>query len=87
MNALDERSRWLSELAAKPSEKSWWTAFLLSLLLGFLGADRLYLGSFGLGLLKLLTFGGGGFWWAIDFILLCGNRMRDGDGEILRRPF
>ncbi|MDD7374666.1 MAG: NINE protein [Bacilli bacterium] len=31
---------------------------ILSLLIGSLGADRFYLGQFGLGILKLLSFGG-----------------------------
>ena len=50
------------------------TAILLSVLLGWLGVDRFYLGYTGLGILKLLTCGGWGIWWVIDIILIaCGS--------------
>lgn len=66
---------------------NWWTTFCLSLFLGWLGADRFYLGSPMLGCLKLFTFSGAGVWWMIDLILLCTNKMRDDNGGIVRRPF
>ena len=72
---------------ASESEKNWLTAFILSLLLGYLGADRFYLGSPVLGALKLLTLGGSGCWWIIDILLLLFNRMKDDNGGIVRRPF
>ena len=39
---------------------------ILSWTLGFLGADRFYQGQVGLGVLKLVTFGGALIWWLID---------------------
>jgi TM2 domain-containing membrane protein YozV len=84
-----ERSRWLHSLKqnAAWSEMNWWTTLCLSLFLGFFGADRFYVGSPILGVLKLITAGGGGVWWLLDVVLLFANRMRDDNGAIIRRPF
>jgi TM2 domain-containing membrane protein YozV len=51
--------------------------------LGYLGADRFYLGYIGLGILKLCTFGGCGIWTLVDIILIASNRMIDADGKPL----
>ena len=51
-------------------DKNWLAALLLSILVGGLGIDRFYMGYIGLGILKLLTFGGFGIWWLVDLILI-----------------
>lgn len=66
------------------SSKSKSTALILSWILGWLGADRFYLGDVGLGVLKLITFGGCGIWSLIDAILLTvGTWDRDANGHYL----
>lgn len=42
---------------------------ILSWTVGFLGADRFYKGEVGLGILKLITFGGFGIWYIVDAAL------------------
>jgi len=49
---------------------NWIVTLVLSILFGSLGVDRFMMGQIGLGLLKLLTFGGFGIWWLIDVILI-----------------
>jgi TM2 domain-containing membrane protein YozV len=89
MNDIEERSRWMASLRQKAgdSEKNWWTVFLLSLFLGWFGVDRFYLGNPIMASLKFLSFGGVGFWWLIDLLLLYFNKTHDGHGGLVRRPF
>ena len=52
------------------------TILLVSIFLGEFGVDRFLLGDTGLGVGKLLTFGGCLIWWFID-IFLVQNRARE----------
>jgi TM2 domain-containing membrane protein YozV len=68
------------------SEKTRATALLLAWFLGWCGADRFYVGQVGLGVLKLITFGGLGLWWSIDLILHSLGAVKDSDGKPLLPP-
>ncbi len=59
------------------------TALIISIFLGELGIDRFYLGYTGLGILKLITFGGFGIWWIIDVISIATGKMTAKDGTSL----
>jgi TM2 domain-containing membrane protein YozV len=62
---------------------SYYTTLLFSIFLGAFGADRIYTGSYFLGILKFITAGFGGIWWTIDLILLLMGSYKDGDGDIV----
>lgn len=67
-------------VAAQESSKSYIAAVIMSWLVGVFGVDRFYLGYTGLGIAKLVTFGGLGIWAAIDFILIALGKVKDKDG-------
>lgn len=67
-----------------PEERSYLVALLLSIFVGSLGVDRFYMGYVGLGILKLITFGGCGIWWLIDLILIATKSLKDANGRPLQ---
>ena len=42
---------------------------VISWSLGWIGADRMYKGEVGLGILKLVTLGAFGIWWLVDALI------------------
>jgi len=48
-------------------------SLILSLLVGYLGIDRFYVGDVGLGIIKLITCGGFGIWVIVDWFLIMGT--------------
>ena len=73
----------MAQVGSKP-QKSFVTALLLSFFLGALGVDRFYLGYVGLGIVKLLTFGGLGIWALNDFIMIALRKVTSADGQPLK---
>jgi len=57
-------------------KRNYVVGIVLSVTLGWLGVDRFYVNHIGLGILKLLTFGGWGIWWLIDIIMFATKNVR-----------
>ncbi len=57
-------------------------SLVLSIVLGYFGVDRFYLGDVGMGIGKLITCGGCYIWWLIDIFLIM-NRTRQRNMETL----
>jgi TM2 domain-containing membrane protein YozV len=62
------------------SQRDYVTLLLISWFLGVFGVDRFMLGQTGLGIAKLLTFGGCGIWALVDFILVAMRKVTDSEG-------
>ena len=84
---MHDENAWIDRLQRERSvsEKSWPATLALSIFLGFVGADRFYVGRFELGTVKLFTMGGFFFWWIIDILLVATGQMKDGLGRSVRR--
>lgn len=57
---------------------NWVLTLIMSIIFGTLGVDRFIMGHIGLGILKLITFGGCGIWWLIDLILIATKHDFEG---------
>jgi len=49
------------------------TILIVSLFAGYLGIDRFMVGDTGLGIAKLLTYGGCGIWQIVDWFMIQGR--------------
>ena len=66
------------------SEKSFGTALGLATWMGWIGADRWYLGKYGSALVKTFTYGGFGIWWFVDALSISNGDVKDAKGRDLK---
>ena len=67
------------------SEKRILPTFLLFLVLSWpLGAHRFFLRRYASAILFILTIGGCGSWWIVDFILIVTGSMKDDKGKLVK---
>ncbi|MGQ9662008.1 MAG: TM2 domain-containing protein [Kiritimatiellia bacterium] len=67
----NQKIRFISQYNSEKKDRT--IAMVLSIVLGYLGVDRFYVGDTGLGILKLLTFGLCGIMTVIDWFLIMGR--------------
>ena len=58
----------------------WLISLLLCWFLGAIGAHRFFVGKIGTGILMIITCGGLGIWWLIDFIMILVGEFSDNQG-------
>ena len=65
-----------------PRQRHFLALFFLSFTWGAFGVDRFYMGLVGTGILKLITFGGFGFWTLIDLFVIMTGTFKDKQGRL-----
>ncbi|MDA1342039.1 MAG: TM2 domain-containing protein [Proteobacteria bacterium] len=67
------------------SDKRILPTFLLFIVLSWpLGAHRFFLKRYASAILFIITIGGCGIWWIIDFILIVTGSMKDDHGKVVK---
>ena len=76
---------WLTDenIPAEDKPQEFLPTLLFAYFLGGFGIHRFYTGNIPIGITQLLTLGGCGIWAYIDFILICFNKFKDGQGRHL----
>ena len=63
------------------SEKHFVSILLYSIFLGIFAVDRFCIGQTGIGIGKLITFGGFGIWYLADIVLLVLGYIKPSDNS------
>jgi len=74
-------SREQQEIGKARSNKNAFVTLFLSIMFGFFAIDRFYLGYKKSAIIKLITGGGFGLWWAFDVLVILLGNMDDANGR------
>jgi TM2 domain-containing membrane protein YozV len=72
-------------MSPSSEQRDWLTMVLVCFFFGVFGVHRFYTGYRAIGVIQLLTAGGCGIWWAVDFLMILVGSYRDADGRPLAR--
>jgi TM2 domain-containing membrane protein YozV len=73
MQGMSDQQKMMFMAQYNSEKKDRTTALILSILLGYVGVDRFYVGDVLIGILKLITLGVCGIWQIIDWFLIMGR--------------
>lgn len=74
----------LDSMGQRKSDKGFVPTVLLCFFLGTLGIHRFYVGKIGTGILQLITLGGFGIWYLIDFVMIILGNFTDKNGLYIK---
>ena len=77
----DQKLLFNSQLSSVRKDRD--IALLLSVLAGYWGVDRFFVGDIGMGFLKLFTAGGCGILWIVDWFLIRGRAEDHNRGKAI----
>jgi TM2 domain-containing membrane protein YozV len=82
--AVHDSAQTAKSLDPAISDKDWLITAILAFFLGYLGAHRFFVGKIGSAILMLITFGGCGLWWLIDFLVVISEKFTDDNGKVIK---
>ena len=74
----------VSKVEGSQQSNKWLIVLLLCFFLGGLGIHRFYVGKTATGVAQLLTCGGCGIWWLVDFIMILLGNFTDSEGNVIK---
>ena len=80
-NVMDNN---VSKVEGSQQSNKWLIVLLLCFFLGGLGIHRFYVGKTASGVAQLLTCGGCGIWWLVDFIMILLGNFTDSEGNVIK---
>ena len=81
---MTEEAKVDNSCVVEVSKKNRAIALILCMLFGWLGLHRFYVDKHGTALAMMLTLGGFGLWYFIDFVMISAGTFEDKEGKPIR---